>query len=356
VIREGRYKYIQAPRPELFDLATDPGETKNLAATEPSRAEAMRAALGRSLDAERAQAAAGTAGATVPAELLEKLGALGYVGAGGAAQTKTPGADPKDKVEEFRFANDQIREGLLRFHAKDYVASVGHFQAVLKRGISSFEVHFYLARGLLALGRVADAARHFEEATSRAPAHAEAWEGLKDARLLARDPKGAIDALHRGEKALPAEASLRIAEGKVLRDLGRGSEARQVLESALPLAPRNAALRMYLGELLREQGALDEAVKRQREAVDLEPKDASSWNSLGMTLGGSQKFAEAEKCFREAVRLNGDDHRYAFNLGLSLVRQGRAKDARPFFEKSLARNPAFAPARDELRALDRGGS
>jgi Flp pilus assembly protein TadD len=72
-----------------------------------------------------------------------------------------------------------------------------------------------------------------------------------------------------------------------------------------------------------------------------------------MTLGGSRQFAEAEKCFREALRLDDKDHRHAFNLGLALVRQGRAEEARPFFEKALAINPAFAPARDELRTLAR---
>jgi cytochrome c-type biogenesis protein CcmH/NrfG len=67
-----------------------------------------------------------------------------------------------------------------------------------------------------------------------------------------------------------------------------------------------------------------------------------------MTRGGEQRLAEAERAFREAVRLDSRNHRYAYNLGLILLRQGRAAHARPFFEKSLAIEPRFAPARERL--------
>ena len=122
VLRDGRFKYIQAPRPELYDLARDPREQSNLVSAQPARAEAMRSALGKVLEEERATAAGPAAAPAVPPELLEKLGALGYVGGAAPAQTAAPGADPKDKVEEFRIANDLIREGLLRYHDQDYRA------------------------------------------------------------------------------------------------------------------------------------------------------------------------------------------------------------------------------------------
>jgi tetratricopeptide (TPR) repeat protein len=210
VLREGRWKYIQAPHPELFDLANDPGERENLVATQASRAEAMRTALGRLLDEERRAGRKGAGAGSVPPELLEKLGALGYVGGSAPAETRTPGADPKEKVEDFRFANENIREGLLRFHDKAYAASVDRFQAVLKRGIASFEIHFYLARGLFALGKRRDAATHFQEAARRLPAHEAAWEGLAQSLAAAGDVEKALRALHEGQAALPEDPRLRL--------------------------------------------------------------------------------------------------------------------------------------------------
>jgi tetratricopeptide (TPR) repeat protein len=290
--------------------------------------------------------------AAAPAdELIEKLGALGYVGGGGPAETSTPGADPKDRIEEFRVVNSLIREALLAFHAKDHAGTVSRLRAVLARGVKSFEVHYYLARGLFALGRAAEAGPHFEEAARRSPAHAAAWEGAAECRLRAGDVAGALARLREGQAAAPSDAGLRIREAQVLRDQRRPQDARRAYESALPLAPKNARLRLWLAELLRDMGEADAAIARFREAVELEPSSASYWNALGMTLGGSGRMAEAEEAFREAWRLDDRNHRHAYNLGLALLRQGRAAEARPFFAKALALDPSFAPARERMAEL-----
>jgi arylsulfatase A-like enzyme/Tfp pilus assembly protein PilF len=349
VIREGRWKYVQAPRPELYDLASDPGERHDLAAVQGARAAAMRGALAAVLEQERKAQAAGGAGAST--ELIEKLGALGYVGAGGAAETAAPGADPKDKIQEFRVVNSLIREALLAFHAKDHAASVAKLQQVLGHGVRSFEVHYYLGRALLAQGRFREAGPHFEEAARRAPAHAAAWEGAADCRVRAGDAQGALARLRDGQRALPADAGLRAREARLLRDLKRPGEARQAFEAALPLDPKDARLRAELGELLRDMGETEAAIARQREAVKLAPEVGSYWNSLGMTLGGTGHLAEAEQAFREAWRLDDKNHRHAYNLGLALLRLGRPGEARPYFEKALALEPRFAPARERLREL-----
>jgi arylsulfatase A-like enzyme/Flp pilus assembly protein TadD len=302
---------------ELYDLKTDPGEATNLLTREPARAEALRKALGALLDAERAQAKASGTPAPIAPELLEKLGALGYVGGEAPADTPTPGADPKDRIEDFRIANDLIREGLTRLHDRDFAGSAERFRAVLARGIESFEVHFYLARAASGLGQHAEAARHFEEAAKRSPAHAPAWMGLARSLLA----------------------------------LGRKAEARRAYETALPLAPTSGPLRAELGDLLREQGDAEGAIRLQTEATRLSPDVAAYWNSLGMTLGGNRRPADAERAFREATRLDATNHRYAYNLGLVLRDQGRPAEARPWFEKALAIDPRFSPARERLREL-----
>ena len=68
-LRDGRWKYIQAPRPELYDLRDDPKEAHDLARALPTRTEALRTALARRLEAERQTAQAPAAAAAVPPEL-----------------------------------------------------------------------------------------------------------------------------------------------------------------------------------------------------------------------------------------------------------------------------------------------
>jgi cytochrome c-type biogenesis protein CcmH/NrfG len=102
-------------------------------------------------------------------------------------------------------------------------------------------------------------------------------------------------------------------------------------------------------------GEPGEAIRQMQAAVEAEPGQASYWNTLGMTLGGSERMAEAEKAFREAWRLDDRNHRHAYNLGLILLRQGRAGEARVYFEKTLALEPRFTPARQRLAEAGRPG-
>lgn len=352
-IRRGKWKYIQAPRPELYDLDADPMEIRNLADSQPELVKGMRGALGEELDRERAVDAAETS--SVPQDLLDKLGALGYVGSGAPVESSSPGADPKDKVDEFRVANELIREGILLLHERDYEGSVARYRKLLDLDIESFEIHLNLARGLLALEQYEEAERNFVEATRRLPSQLEAWEGLAQSRSALSDGKGALAALKEAQRALPQEASLFQREGAILVRMGRGEEARNAYETAVGLAPKDALLRGRYGELLRDLGEIEASIQRLREATEIDPKNAVYWNSLGMTLGGNARFAEAETAFRKAVELETENPRYAFNLGLILMRQNRPKEARPLFETALRLEPRFEEARRYLAEIEPDG-
>src|SRR6185369_6957471 len=87
---DGDRHYIQAPRPELFDLAGDSAEKHNLAEEDRRSFVAMRAAIAPMIHANAAPAA-------VSQEEQQKLAALGYLGSTVATSDENL-PDPKDKV------------------------------------------------------------------------------------------------------------------------------------------------------------------------------------------------------------------------------------------------------------------
>jgi choline-sulfatase len=353
MLREGRYKYIEAPRAELYDLKEDPHETTNVAPTQAPRAAALRGELRRRLENERKDVDAAPSGTTVPPDLLEKLGALGYLGAGSAAAGSSAGADPKDKIEDFKVVNHLVRDGLVRLRRKDYAGSIERFRELKARGIESFEVHYYLARGLVGLGRCRDALPEFDAALDRLPGFSAAYLAMADCRIALGDPKGAVAVLQKGHGVAPTDARLFEAEARAWRALGKRREATRALEEVARLAPKDALVRVQLGEARRDDGDLVGAVALLQEAVALDPGPASYWNSLGMVLGAKGDLAEAERAFREALRRGGpDQQQYAYNLGLACLRQGRRDEAQTLFRKSLDLDPRFAPARARLAELD----
>jgi arylsulfatase A-like enzyme len=76
-LRDGRFKLIDAPRRELYDLEQDPFEEHNIYAERRSIGEAMASRL--SAIASRASAGSGGSATGVPPEVRERLRALGYV-------------------------------------------------------------------------------------------------------------------------------------------------------------------------------------------------------------------------------------------------------------------------------------
>ncbi len=98
-LREGRFKVIDAPRPELYDLERDPFEMRNLYDERRPLAEALLRRLAALSDRDGTPERAGDAAAVQPADLHERLAALGYVAGGPAtARARTHLPDPKDCI------------------------------------------------------------------------------------------------------------------------------------------------------------------------------------------------------------------------------------------------------------------
>jgi choline-sulfatase len=348
-LRLGRWKYILAPRPELYDVQSDPGELRNLVGVEAARARELRAGLEARLRDEQAAAQGTPAPAiTLPPDLLEKLGSLGYVSGAGSAVGLTKGADPKDKIGEYRILNGLMREALIGLREGRFEESLARFRAMAARGIDSFELNYYTARALMGARRWREAAARYEAAIRLLPAYGPAYLGLSDARVAGKDFAGALEAVTRGQRAAPSDVRLIEREGELCRRAGRPDAAALAYERIVKLAPRDALARVRLGELHRDMGRPREAARLLREAVQIDPAPASYWNSLGMVLGGEGDLAGAERAFREATARDNANVEYTYNLGLAILRQQRAGEAALQFRRALEIDPTFRPARQRL--------
>jgi arylsulfatase A-like enzyme len=104
-LRAGQLKYIDAPRPELYNLAKDPKELTNLIATDPADAAKLRAQLAKLM---AAPAAAPAPASGDPQRNKAVLESLGYLAPGPRAAGKTTAADPKDKLPELLRYEDAL--------------------------------------------------------------------------------------------------------------------------------------------------------------------------------------------------------------------------------------------------------
>jgi choline-sulfatase len=317
-VRDGRWKFILAPRPELYDLARDPNEQRNLADAEPTRARALRAVLDRHLASENSTTVGATSAQTpdIPSDLVRKLAALGYA-SGSAPDHPSARADPKDKVEEYKVLNAVLHEGLMQLRDRHYSDAADRFRTLSSQGIDSFESHYYYGQALVGLRKWRAAADEFERAIPRLPGFAASYLMLAECHVAAGNRSAAIDALGRGATAVP----------------------------------RDPRLHRRLGDLHRDSGQLQAALAQFRTAIDLDPIEASQWNSVGMILGADGDLGAAERSFREAVRRDAGEARYTYNLALTLEREHRPSEAAEYFRKTLELNPRFSAAKNRLESL-----
>jgi len=220
------HKYIEAPRPELYDLRADPGELQNLFDAGNADARALATAL-QSLrrDAERAPAAAANA---ATAEELERLAALGYVFAQGAADAEL--VDPKDIAERSNALRGQVA----------YLLSRGAYvdvQPVLE------ELLALLPGDTMAQAALGKALRFTGEL--------ERAEALLRAVLRVRSdrPDAAVDLAH------------------VLRLSDRREEALEAYDTALRAAPRHSTALLEAAQIAFELGRTEQSVAYAERAL-----------------------------------------------------------------------------------------
>jgi len=347
-LRAEGWKYIEAPRAELYDLGADPGEAKNLLGVQTRVAERVRQKL-RGYDTARAQPAV-----TLPADAgtMERMAALGYVGGSSRARGGPP-PDPKDKIGEFQAFTRGTRQGVRLFQAGDYDGAIAALARLARGEILSMEVQLTLGRSLVRRRRYAEAVKELETAAELLPKWSLTYFELSHAYAGMGEPGKAVATLDRGLKVDPDNAALHRARGLLLQQSGDRAGARAELERARELDPRDARLRLMLSAVYRDDGDVAKAVSEVREAVRLAPGSPDGWNALGLLLTAGGRHAEAESAYRSALKARPDDPDALFNLAELLRRAKRAAEARTLLERLVAKRPSFPGAAAALEAARR---
>ena len=170
----------------------------NLAAGQPARADALRAALETRLRAERRGPAER---ATVPPELLEQLGALGYVSPG-AGRGDTPRAPIPGPIGEYKLVNRLMREGLTALRERRFAVSVDRLEGLV--GAASTASRFTITSAARWPGSNATARpRPFRTRRRAAAGLGAAHLALADAQIAVGDLDAALAAFCRGQAAAP---------------------------------------------------------------------------------------------------------------------------------------------------------
>lgn len=333
----GREKYIELPIVELYDLAVDSEETRNLAPTSAARVRDVAAEL------IRLGAALPGAAAEEQPEVRAKLQALGYLSGSAPRKARySEDDDPKRLIDIDRLMNEGIelhragrgaeaieryrqviarrpdmglayrRLAFLQWEQGAFQAAIGTLRHALERNGPDVDIEIRLGMYLSETGKVRDA----------------------------------LPMLERAAKARPEDSDALNALGIAYARSGRPDDARRAFEQILAIEPRDALALENLGTLHLERGDLGAAADAFGRAAANDPRSSRARAGLGVVAIRAGRRDEAIEHWRQAVALDPANFDALYNLGTELVNAGRPAEARPYLEQFARTAPRAFYARD----------
>jgi arylsulfatase A-like enzyme/Flp pilus assembly protein TadD len=275
-IREGPFKYIAAPRSELYDLAHDPAETKNLMTDRPADAARLASRV------EAIASASLTPTPVVDREAAARLGSLGYVSRPNALSgNESTRPDPKDRrdiaarlaevtsgeVEPSRLVpvletlliddpgnpQAELRLGVALADRGECDRAERHLQAAIRLGLPSADPLVSLAYCHRQRGATQAAVRALQEADRVEPGNPVVTANLG---LIAFDAGDMREAITRLESAVGRDPDLHQARFVLARAYARSGQrqaaqeqAAELLARLTPSAPQRAEVERLLAAL-----------------------------------------------------------------------------------------------------------
>lgn len=311
-LTDDRYRFIRAPREELYDLERDPGERTNLLADRPQAAAALRTALaslvsGRDIDKPSA----------VSAEDRQRLAALGYVGtqSSTAARGETARADPKDKAPLLRTYRQAVE--------------------------------------MLGSGRTREGAALLARILQEDPEMTDVWSQYAGALVRLNRLPDALDAYARVIRLQPDEPGGALGAASVLLSMNRLDEARAHAELAVRTSPALAHQALALVAVAAGRDA--DALREADLAAAADPGLPMPAFVKGMLAYNARRYDEALRHLMAArdgyARRSTQARDLHFMIGDSLARLARYAEAEPFIREEIRLYPEHVRARASLAML-----
>jgi choline-sulfatase len=317
------WQYIDAPRPELYDLVKDPAENENLAAGKTAPFRTLR------IEMEKRRAVFSKPAEGSPEE-LKKLASLGYISTGATARSG-PLPDPKDDIlivrELKRFR--QLRPG------RRYDEAIDGLRDLLDRNPRMWDVRNLYSQTLQGMGRDEEALDVLKRGLKESPegatpffvsiAHVCLKLGKLDEALMnAEIAKGRGDP--RADELLSIIGRGQVRERQVYLIAARVEFQRNNLPKALELVDRSRfpaegedprglrGLHILRGEILRRMKRLIEAEAEFRQETRLFPNDLDAYGALADLYAAEGRRADARETLWRMIAANPTPKAYALGM------------------------------------------
>jgi arylsulfatase A-like enzyme/Flp pilus assembly protein TadD len=343
----GPLKYIELPMPELYDLAKDGKEERNLVASRPQDLELLQGLLTRL----RARDRGPTRDVREDAETRERLRALGYLAASDASPPKeryTDDDDPKRLIA----LDAELQAVDARRKAGDLAGALRQCEGVVTRRPTMPLALVQLSLLQREAGRLDEALKTAERALALAPEDAQTASTVGSHLNDLRRFRESAELLEPYAARVEPSLDVLLTRGAALAETGRTADALATFRRALDLAPTSARILVDIGNVHLAARQYAPAREAFEEALARQADLARAHNGLGVLAAETGRLDEAVERWKKAADLDPRDWDTLYNLGRALRRMGRDAEARAFVEKFAMEAPSALYARDIREARE----
>ncbi len=293
-----KYHFIDAPRPELYDLTKDPGELRNLFPEKKAVAEEMRAKLAGLIREYSAGKELAEKTGLDPA-LMERLKSLGYAGFSGGGDptiTNRDLPDPKDRIATYELISDAIADSQ---HGR-YPESIEKLKAAIKTEPQSVSAHYLQGLNYYRSKMFPEAVDELQKTVQLSPDYSLAIFNLGMAQAHAGLIDPAIATLQRALQLDSTNFEAAYNLGVAFIQKKELQPAAEAFQRSIAINPDLARSHHALGETLMYLDRLDDAIAELRKAVELAPQEPAIHRSLAQALAAKGLTAEANQELRRA--------------------------------------------------------
>jgi choline-sulfatase len=271
-LRADNMKLIEAPRPEFYNLRSDPSELKNLYAPDSAQVQSLRAEMTKWES-------------KLPPNNFEKSVAT------------LP--DPKDKVQ----LQNLLHRAMLASDDDRSSDARGYLEKALALDPASPTALRQLGELELAAGDFGKAAADLKQAREVRPDDSTAAFELGEALAKSGDWPGARDALETSLKLAPSQLSARLLLGRVYLRLNDGKNAEDQFEAAQLIDSSNTEARLGLAEAQIQQSNFADAIPDLEALTRSDPRNAAALRLLARAYRGAGRERDARQVEDKAAAL-----------------------------------------------------
>ena len=339
-MRSGRFKVIDAPRPELYDIETDPYEKVDIYQQRRTVGDQMIARL-RAMEQAFEKVAAAPPPGDVDPEVRARLAALGYIGSfvATANDPRTARPDPKDKIPLFNLLGE----------ARDLAPTKGSFAgvtAILRKVLAEdpevIDAWFSLGNAYFKERRHREAIDYFKKALALKPDYDLAVINIAAAYRQLGDDDAALAGFEHYLTIDPKDAYVHYQMGEIWLDRGNLDRAEQLFRRALELDDHTAPAKNSLAAIAFKRGDLDAAARLAREALALRADVRLAHYNLALIAEARGDRAMAEREYLEELELHPETFKAAFNLSRLYAQMGEKQLEIEALRQAIDGNEKFA--------------